>query len=245
MLPESHMIDQRFSISLDNVKYRIQLQDLCQYPCKSQIAEIPHNRRYPHPYLKADVDDLAEIPEKHHYCAGKICYCKNQHKDAKAVINQLQRIKGWRISHAGVYHQNDQYKKAVYKACGDHLYYRKDPDVKYHLLYQIIILQQRAGSSYETILKKEPGYKSRHQPEYKRHSSVCAAPKSQAKNKPVDADCHHRLDKGPDSSKIGTCIFCFKIIFCQGEYQPSVSVQLPDQTCFFFQSFLLLFAEYS
>ena len=115
MLPESHMIDQGITISLYHIKYRIQLQDLCKDPCKTKVAEIPHNGSYPYPYLKPDVDDLTEIPEKYHHRAGKISHCQNQHKNTEAVINKLKGIPGRRIAHAGIDHQNDQHKKAVDK----------------------------------------------------------------------------------------------------------------------------------
>ena len=117
MLPDAYFIDQRISVSLHDIKHRVQFQKIPEHSVQMQIIEIPHDRCYPHPNLKHDIDDLAEVTEKYNRRTCHVGNRQDQRKNAEAVINQLQCIQTRRISHKCIDHQYDNDKKAMYKHC--------------------------------------------------------------------------------------------------------------------------------
>ncbi len=59
MLPDPYFGDQRISVSLDNIKDRVQFQDgTRENLVQVKVIKIPHDGCHPHSYLKHDIDDL-------------------------------------------------------------------------------------------------------------------------------------------------------------------------------------------
>ena len=102
----------------------------------------------------------------------------------------------------------------MHEKCGDDLYDGKDADLEYNLLHKII-------DSIRALVPRlmHPGRKPRHdtgyQIEYKRVIRYRSGLQSYGKYKPVDQDRYDRLDKCPDNTKIGSCIFCLKSFFAR------------------------------
>ena len=115
MLPDCYFVDQRIPVSLHNIEYRIQFQYICQKASKTKIIKVPHDWGNPYTNLKHNIDDLTQISEEYNRRTCHICDCQNQHKNAEAVVYQLQCIQTRRISHAGINHQYDHNKKTMYK----------------------------------------------------------------------------------------------------------------------------------
>ena len=75
-------------VAVYNINQRIELEQ-CNDIIVVYHCNIPQNRRYPHSHLKSDIDNLCQVPEKHHHRTGAIAHGKHQNKQAKAVINHL------------------------------------------------------------------------------------------------------------------------------------------------------------
>ena len=118
------------------------------------------------------------------------------------------------------------------KGCRHQLDNRKNADIEYHLLYQIAVFKQCAGSIGDGFRKIKPGNKPCRKVEHIGHlhtagQHLCLCIKHLIKHKPVHNNCYHRLHQRPHKSKIRARISLFKIIFRKLPNQFPAVIQFP------------------
>ena len=74
MLEEPGFHKKRISVSGNNIVHRIQFQDLHDHrmSLKRRSFHDPHDRCKPHSYLKYNIDDLCQVPEKDYNGTGGV-----------------------------------------------------------------------------------------------------------------------------------------------------------------------------
>ena len=177
-------------------------------------TDIPQDRCRPHANLQRNIDDLGKIPEKHHNGTGAIAHCQHQHKQAEAVIQNLDRIDRGKISVACRHNQQNPHKKQVDKGCCNKLNNGKHADIKDYLFYQIAVLQKSIGAIGDRLREKEPRDKACRQVQHIRYlhpacHHLASGLKYLIKNNIIHQNSNHRLHQRPQKSQIGACIPLF------------------------------------
>ena len=87
MFKKPFLLIDRAAVSINNINHRIQFKE--RLHLIGQNRNIPQNRRRPHSDLEGDTDDLLQIPEKDHHCAGNVTNRQYKHELAKTIVKDL------------------------------------------------------------------------------------------------------------------------------------------------------------
>ncbi len=141
MLPEPLVFVNRTAVTLYDVGHRVQLDErliLLSHRC----VDVPQNRRCPHSDLHENRDQVLQIAEENHNCAGCIGQAQNEDIFTQGVVQQLQRIYAGHMTVAGCNDYQNHREPDVNEHCRIYLDHRQNADLEHNLLYQVIVFQQ-------------------------------------------------------------------------------------------------------
>ena len=222
------MIDQRISVPADDVIHRIKFQNCNDCRRKAHRIHIPHDRSRPDLNLQNNIDDLYQIPEKNGQRTCQIGHRKDEDKHAERVIYKLNGIDAGKQSVHHIHAEHEADKKDMYEQTRDYLHHRKRADPEHHLLDQIVVFKKRVRPRRHRVREIKPGNQAGDKPEHIRNGNpllrgLRSRVQCLLEYKPVHKDGDNRLDKCPDSSKVGARKFSLEIIFCETPDQFSAS----------------------
>ena len=114
-LPEPFFLKQAVSETTYDIIHRIKLEQLQRKRAEHSFC-IPHDWCKPHTYLDYKyIYKLSQILEEHNYRRCEICKSKYEYHITENVVEYLNCIYAWNITHAYTKNYCKNSKEAVYK----------------------------------------------------------------------------------------------------------------------------------